>query len=76
MLSGIGPAQHLTEFGINVIADRPGVGQNLQDHPEIYLQQACVLPVSLYRYWNPVGKAAVALRWLLTRKGPGGIQPV
>jgi choline dehydrogenase len=35
MLSGIGPAQHLKEMGIPVVADRPGVGQNLQDHLEL-----------------------------------------
>ncbi len=36
MLSGIGPASHLKEHGIDVVADRPGVGQNLQDHMEVY----------------------------------------
>ncbi|MEO0358323.1 MAG: GMC family oxidoreductase N-terminal domain-containing protein, partial [Pseudomonadota bacterium] len=40
MLSGIGPAAHLAEHGIDVVADRPGVGQNLQDHLELYIQQA------------------------------------
>ena len=38
MLSGIGPADHLSEQGIEVIADRPGVGANLQDHLEVYFQ--------------------------------------
>lgn len=71
MLSGIGPAAHLTEHGIDTVADRPGVGQNLQDHLEIYVQVAASQPVSLYRYWNLPGKAYVALRWLLTRSGPG-----
>ena len=71
MLSGIGPAVHLTEHGIDTVADRPGVGQNLQDHLEIYVQVAASQPVSLYRYWNLPGKAYVALRWLLTRSGPG-----
>ncbi len=71
MLSGIGPAAHLTEHGLPVVADRPGVGQNLQDHLELYLQLACTRPVSLYRYWNPLGKAWVGARWLLTKTGPG-----
>ena len=71
MLSGIGPAAHLAEHGIDTVADRPGVGQNLQDHLEIYVQVAASQPVSLYRYWNLPGKAYVALRWLLTRSGPG-----
>ena len=39
MLSGIGPAAHLAEHGIDVVADRPGVGANLQDHLELYIQQ-------------------------------------
>ena len=46
MLSGIGPAAHLSAHGIDVIADRPGVGQNLQDHLELYIQQASIQPVS------------------------------
>ncbi len=71
MLSGIGPARHLQEHGIEVIADRPGVGQNLQDHLEVYVQAAASQPVSLYKYWNLLGKAYVGARWLLTRTGPG-----
>jgi choline dehydrogenase len=71
MLSGIGPGRHLAEHGLPVIADRPGVGQNLQDHMELYIQQACTKPITLYRYWNLWGKAWVGLTWLLTRGGPG-----
>lgn len=71
MLSGIGPAAHLAEMGIDVVADRPGVGGNLQDHLEVYVQMAAKLPVSLFRYWNLPGKALVGLQWLLARKGPG-----
>jgi len=71
MLSGIGPAAHLAEHGIPVVTDRPGVGQNLQDHLELYLQMAATQPVSLYKYWNLVGKAFVGARWLLTKTGPG-----
>ncbi|MEI4194760.1 choline dehydrogenase [Roseovarius sp. E0-M6] len=71
MLSGIGPAAHLAEHGIDVIADRPGVGQNLQDHLELYIQMAASQPISLYSYWNLLGKAYVGARWLLTRTGPG-----
>ena len=48
LLSGIGGADRLAGFGIPVIADLPGVGQNLQDHLEIYVQHACTRPVSLY----------------------------
>ncbi len=71
MLSGIGPAAHLAEHGIAVRADRPGVGQNLQDHLELYIQMAARQPVSLYRYWNLFGKAWVGLQWLLRKAGPG-----
>lgn len=71
MLSGIGPAAHLAEHGIDVVADRPGVGQNLQDHLEVYVQAAASQPVSLFKYWNLVGKAYVGARWLFTRTGPG-----
>ena len=71
MLSGIGPGAHLAEHGIEVVADRPGVGQNLQDHLELYIQMAASQPVSLYKYWNLLGKAYVGARWLLTRSGPG-----
>ncbi len=71
MRSGIGPGAHLAEQGIAVLADRPGVGENLQDHLELYVQVAAAEPVSLYRYWNPAGKAYVGLNWLLTRGGPG-----
>lgn len=71
LLSGIGPAQHLAEHGIPVIADRPGVGRNLQDHLELYIQMAASQPVTLFRYWNLLGKAYVGARWLLTKTGPG-----
>ncbi|WP_417597278.1 choline dehydrogenase [Pararhodobacter oceanensis] len=71
MLSGIGPAAHLAEHGIEVIADRPGVGGNLQDHLELYLQYATKEPISLFKYWNLWGKAYVGARWLLTGTGPG-----
>ncbi|WP_370211960.1 choline dehydrogenase [Roseovarius sp.] len=71
MLSGIGPGAHLAEHGIEVLADRPGVGQNLQDHLELYIQMAASQPVSLYKYWSLLGKAYVGARWLFTRTGPG-----
>ncbi|MEL7257413.1 MAG: choline dehydrogenase, partial [Pseudomonadota bacterium] len=71
MLSGIGPGAHLAEHGIDVVADRPGVGANLQDHLEVYIQMAASQPVSLYKYWNLPGKALVGLTWLLGKTGPG-----
>lgn len=71
MLSGIGPAPHLAEHGIAVLADRPGVGGNLQDHLEIYMQYAASQPVSLWPHWNLWGKARVGAQWLLTGRGLG-----
>lgn len=71
MLSGIGPAEHLHEHGIEVRADRPGVGANLQDHLEIYMQYKALKPVSLYTYYNLLGKSRVGLEWLLQKTGLG-----
>ncbi len=71
MLSGIGPAAHLREHGIEVLHDLPGVGTNLQDHLEIWYQVACREPVTLNRYFNPLAKAAIGLQWLLFRRGLG-----
>ena len=71
MLSGIGPAQHLRDHGIDVRADRPGVGANLQDHLEIYIQYRSLKPVTLYTYYNLLGKGRVGLEWLLQKTGLG-----
>ncbi|TNC73118.1 choline dehydrogenase [Rubellimicrobium roseum] len=71
MQSGIGPGEHLQEMGLSVTAHRPGVGQNLQDHLEMYVQQAATQPVSLYRYWNLWGKALIGAHWLFTGQGLG-----
>ena len=71
MLSGIGPADHLKEHGIAPIADRPGVGQNLQDHLELYIQMASKQPVSLFKYWNLIGKGMIGAQWLFTKTGLG-----
>lgn len=71
MLSGIGPAAHLAAHGIDLVADRPGVGQNLQDHLELYIQMAAKQPVSLFKYWNLWGKAMIGAQWLFTKTGLG-----
>ncbi len=70
-LSGIGPAAELRDHGIEVVADRAGVGGNLQDHLEFYFQVACKQPVSLFPYMNWFAKGLVGAQWLLTRKGLG-----
>jgi len=71
MLSGIGPAAHLAEHGIDVVANRAGVGANLQDHLELYIQQAAIQPVTLYKHWNLISKAVIGTRWLFTKTGLG-----
>lgn len=70
-LSGVGPADSLRDLGIEVKADLPGVGGNLQDHLEIYLQQACTQPVSLYPALKPWRQAMIGLQWYLFNSGPG-----
>ncbi|WP_170516498.1 choline dehydrogenase [Ruegeria atlantica] len=71
MLSGIGPAAHLAEHGIEVVADRPGVGANLQDHLELYIQQASLQPITLYKHWNLISKGLIGAQWLFTKTGLG-----
>ena len=71
MLSGIGPAAHLAEHGIAPVADRPGVGANLQDHLELYIQQACTQPITLFKHWNLFSKALIGAEWLFLKRGLG-----
>jgi choline dehydrogenase len=71
MLSGIGPAAHMAEHGIAVVADRPGVGENLQDHLEVYFQMASRMPITLFRYWNLLAKGMIGAQWLFTKRGLG-----
>ncbi|MBO6560105.1 MAG: choline dehydrogenase [Nisaea sp.] len=70
-LSGIGPAVELAGHGIEVLADRPGVGANLQDHLELYIQQECTQPISLYSKLNLFSKGLIGLEWLLFKSGLG-----
>ncbi len=70
-LSGIGPAAELAEHGITTVADRPGVGENLQDHLEFYFQVAVTQPITLFSAQALLPKAAIGLRWLLRRDGLG-----
>ncbi|MDI5983848.1 choline dehydrogenase [Halomonas sp. M4R5S39] len=71
MLSGIGPADHLREHGIEVVHDLPGVGENLQDHLEVWVQHRCLRKITLNGWLNPVGQALIGARWLLFKKGLG-----
>jgi choline dehydrogenase len=70
-LSGIGPAAELAGHGIEVIADRPGVGENLQDHIEFYFQVACTQPITLYSSTGLFARAAIGARWMLRKDGLG-----
>ncbi len=69
--SGVGPARLLREKNIDVVADRPGVGANLQDHLEVYLQIACTQPITLYKHLNLVSKMLIGARWLFFKSGIG-----
>ncbi|MFT4635839.1 MAG: choline dehydrogenase [Arenicella sp.] len=71
MLSGIGPAEQLKQHGIELKHELKGVGENLQDHLEIYLQMECTQPISLFKYYNLLGKAITGAQWLFTRTGLG-----
>lgn len=71
LLSGIGPAAELQSLGIEVRADRPGVGRNLQDHLEVYVQQASRQPITLNGKLNLVSKGLIGARWLFARSGLG-----
>ncbi len=72
MLSGIGPADHLSQLGIPVVVDAPGVGRNLQNHPSYALRYACSEPVTAYKYLNPRAAFGVGLRYALSRGGALG----
>ncbi|MCY1521559.1 Oxygen-dependent choline dehydrogenase [compost metagenome] len=69
--SGIGPAAVLKKAGIEVRHDLPGVGENLQDHSEIYIQYECKQPVTLNSKMGLFAKALIGLRWLLFKDGLG-----
>ena len=71
MLSGIGDADELASFDIPVVAHLPGVGRNLQDHLEIYVQHACTQPISLYAAQKPWNKLRIGLEWILLKRGLG-----
>ncbi|MCY1284128.1 Oxygen-dependent choline dehydrogenase [compost metagenome] len=69
--SGVGPASLLRDLDVPVVHDLPGVGANLQDHLELYLQYACKEPVSIYpatKWWN---QPMIGAEWLLLGSGLG-----
>lgn len=70
-LSGVGPAQVLKEAGVELIHDLPGVGENLQDHLEVYYQYSCKQPITLNGKLDLFNKGLIGARWLLTKTGLG-----
>ena len=70
MVSGVGPADHLKEKGIHVVHAIEGVGKNLQDHLETYIQQECKTPDTLYTYVNKLNMLRIGIQWFLTKSGP------
>ena len=71
LLSGIGPAAQLKQHNIAVVADRPGVGENLQDHLEVYLQAECRQPITLNGQLGLLSKALIGAEWLFLKRGLG-----
>jgi len=69
MLSGIGPQDHLAEMGVEVKQSLEGVGQNLQDHLETYVQYECKKPVTLFNEYNPIKMALTGIEWFLFKTG-------
>jgi choline dehydrogenase len=70
-LSGIGAPGHLGELGIETAHELPGVGENLQDHLEVYVQHACTQPVSIQPALKKWRRPEIGFRWLFLRSGPG-----
>jgi choline dehydrogenase len=70
LLSGIGPADELRRHGIAVAIDLPGVGENLQDHPCVYMKYECTEPLSITRYLRPDRMALAGLQWFALHRGP------
>ena len=69
MLSGIGPQKHLVEMDIQVKQSLEGVGQNLQDHLETYVQYECKKPVTLFNEYNPIKMMLTGIEWFLFKTG-------
>jgi choline dehydrogenase len=70
-LSGIGSAEELKALGIDAVLDLPGVGENLQDHLEVYVQHASLQPVSLNPLLKNRHRPWIGAQWAFARRGPG-----
>ncbi len=72
LLSGIGSAEYLGRFGIPIVADLPGVGQNLQDHLDVMIQYEATQPVTLYsQVTSPLKQLRTGLQYMFTKTGVG-----
>ncbi len=67
--SGVGDPGHLAQLGIDVVADAKNVGENMQDHLEVYIQHACKQPVSMQPHLAKWRAPWIGLQWLF-RRGP------
>jgi choline dehydrogenase len=70
-LSGVGNADELAALGVDAVHDLPAVGENLQDHLEVYIQYASKLPVTVAPAYKRRNRPRVGLQWLVFRSGPG-----
>jgi choline dehydrogenase len=70
-LSGVGDPSLLEPLGVGVVHDLPAVGENLQDHLEVYVQRASTQPVTMAPYYKWRNRPLVGLKWLLAKTGPG-----
>ena len=69
MLSGLGPADHLREMGIDVLLDQPMIGSNLKNHLSYQFSYRCSAPVSAFRYLNPLHGSLEVAKYLFARRG-------
>lgn len=70
-LSGIGPKKVLNDAGVEVLHELPGVGENLQDHLEVYFQYHCKKPITLNSKLNLISKGLIGIEWILAKTGLG-----
>ena len=70
-LSGVGSATELRTLGVDVVGDVPGVGENLQDHLEVYIQHRSKQPVSMQPALQKWRRPWIGFQWLFFRRGPG-----
>ena len=68
-MTGVGDADHLKSIGVSVVHHVPGVGQNLQDHLEVYVVQKSKKPVSLLGYQKGMKMIRTGVQWFINQTG-------